>query len=725
VALIDTAKMLVELNLAGNFSRNINKIGRDLNRFDSRIDRTQNRANQVGQHIGLGIRNLGRLAVAGAGAIGTITAASLKLAGDFEAQLNTINTIARETPEGLSRIGDQIRQIARDTGTPLEDLTQGYYDLLSAGIDAADAQKVLVAANKLAIGGLGTTAETVDLLTTAINTYGIKASKAATIADIFAVAIERGKVTAAELAGSFAQIAPIAAASGIEIREVAAGFARLTASGVPAAEAATQMRQAIVSLTRRTGDLKKLEKQTGRNYLKLAGKKGLVFALQQLRTDADKAGVPLINLLGRVDGLNFLLATTGPNFDKYNADLAATGNAAGTAAAQMAERQKGLNFQLGRLKALAKDAGIIIGSILLPKITPLLEKFNKFVNLPENQDKIAKFGDAIAGLFSEENIGAGIALLKDGFKAAQDAAPAIIEGAKLTASVVSAAVALFKTLPPDLQKLAIAGLAINKLTGGLVTNIAGGLISSVLKQLVSGVVNVTGATVIVKGPQVPGAGGTPPVAGKGGGGAVGGALKAVGAVTIIGMAAGAAAVIAGVTRESDNRIINSQGNIARTVADGNQRLAIVNSTIATLQGRTDAYSQRQLAALIAVRDQLTNQITPQDQEGALKRNFNPLLAATQIDTAQTKAAIGASAIATGAVIGATAAATRGTISSSGAMTQGAVRGVAPPIVSAIYANRPNISVSVRVQATQVTKSVVIQERYGAGNGSYGGGMGGH
>ena len=45
-------------------------------------------------------------------------------------------------------------------GTPLEELTQGYYDLVSAGIKAKDAQNVLTQANKLAIGGLASTAET-------------------------------------------------------------------------------------------------------------------------------------------------------------------------------------------------------------------------------------------------------------------------------------------------------------------------------------------------------------------------------------------------------------------------------------------------------------------------------------------------------------------------------------------------------------------------------------
>jgi TP901 family phage tail tape measure protein len=504
LALSDTARLIASLELDPR------KFLKGMSQSEKALSRIENRGYRAGAQIATGLQNITRIGVGVVATIGTISIASLKMAGDFEAQLNTINTIARETPEGLEKIGDSIRGIARATGTPLEELTQGYYDLLSAGIKAADAQKVLEASNRLAIGGLASTAEAVDLLTSAINTYGFEASGAAALADVFAKTVERGKVTAAELAASFATVGPTAKAAGIGIYELGAGFAQLTASGVPASEAATQMRSAIVALTRRTGDLKKLEKQTGRNYLSIAGKKGLVAALEQMRIDAKKAGVPLIDLLGRVEGVNFALATTGPNFDAYNTNLTEMGDASGTAAEQMAERQKGLNFQLARLKSLARDAGITIGSELLPELTPLFQRLNEELIKPSTQQALRDFGTKIAGLFSDSNIREGVAAFKGAFQIAKDAAPALADSLKIGGEALKIAVGAFKSLPPEIQKLAIAGLAINKITGGLVTNIAGGLISSVLKQLVSGVVNVQGAVVNVNGPGgLPGGPGVP------------------------------------------------------------------------------------------------------------------------------------------------------------------------------------------------------------------------
>jgi TP901 family phage tail tape measure protein len=469
----------------------------------------------IGARGGKGLRdtghNLKRLAVAGIGlgAVGIV--ASVKAAADFESQLNTINTIARATPAELDKIGKSIRGIARATGTPLEDLTQGYYDLLSAGISAADAQKVLENANTLAIGGLSTSAEAVDLLTTAINTYGGDASKAGQFTDEFAKAIERGKVTAADLAATYAGVGPLAASLGIENKELAAGYARLTAGGTEAGEAATQMASAMTALLKQTPKLKALQKQTGKNYAAIAGSQGLNVALEQMRVDADKAGIKLVDLVGRKEALLYILQTTGTNLEAYNADLAAMGDASGTAADQMSERQKGLNFQLQRLKALAIDAGITIGDKLLPKITPLAERAVKF--LDTHQPDIERFGDKIAGAFDKA------VSLAEKIPWAQMGA-----GLEIAATWAGDLMDVFTSMPPEVQTTIIALAALNKLSGGAISGVVGEL----GKGLIKGVLGMNAGVVNIKAGTVVGGGG------MGGPGAAGGAGKLASAVSILG-----------------------------------------------------------------------------------------------------------------------------------------------------------------------------------------------
>ena len=483
-------------------------------------------ANKLGSITARGARtaaaNLGKLAVVGAGVALVLGVGAVKAAADFESQLKTINTVAQATPERLAAIGDGIRKIARDTGTPLEELTQGFYDLVSAGVAADQAQRVLAASNRLAIGGLASAAEGVDLLTTALNSYGVAASQQGAqserFGDIFAKAIEKGKVTAAELAASFATIGPIAAKSGIEVEELAAGYATLTAQGVPAAEAATQMRSALVGLLSPSAKLNKIQAATGVNFARLAKEKGLVVALERLRKEADKAGVPLIDLLGRVEGFNFAISTTGDSLDAYNANLADMGHATGTAVRQMSERQQGLNYQLSRLKALARDAGITIGSKLLPKLTPIAERMVAF--LEAHQPELEKFGDDLASAFDRAAEFAG-----------QIPWESVGSGLKVAADWARRLMDVFLGLPPEVQGTIVALAGLNKLTGGAVSGIVGelgkGLIKGVL-GMTAGVVNINAGVVNGGGPGAPVPGGG---AGAGAGGKPGIVIPTIGAAT--------------------------------------------------------------------------------------------------------------------------------------------------------------------------------------------------
>src|SRR3989304_169268 len=70
-----------------------------------------------GGKVGRGRARVGAIA-ATTFVAGIATAA--KVAGDFESQLNVINTIARENEAGLGAIGEGIRKLAPGAGGPLQ-----------------------------------------------------------------------------------------------------------------------------------------------------------------------------------------------------------------------------------------------------------------------------------------------------------------------------------------------------------------------------------------------------------------------------------------------------------------------------------------------------------------------------------------------------------------------------------------------------------------------------
>lgn len=175
-----------------------------------------------------------------------------------------------------------------------------------------------------------------------------------------------------------------------------------------------------------------------------------------------------------------------------------------------------------------------LATALLPAINKVSVALTHFLADPKVIAGVTQLGDKIGSLFSNQNLTAGAGVLKGLFDTAQRMAPAVEAAASTIGKVVGVAVSAFKALPPELQTLLVAGLAVNKLTGGLVTNIAGGLIGAILGQLKSSVVGITAGVVNVNGGIGGGAG---DLIGKAAGGAgLAGLGIGVGTVAVLAIA---------------------------------------------------------------------------------------------------------------------------------------------------------------------------------------------
>jgi hypothetical protein len=382
---------------------------------------------------------------------------------------------------------------------------------------------------------------------------------------------------------------------------------------------------------------------------------------------------------------------------------------------------------------------------LLPAVSNVADAMTELLADPEIIQGAKDLGEEIGKLFSKENIKTGARALGAAFDTIKSAMPAIKAGLSGVASVVGTAVKAFMSLPPEIQKLAIAALAVNKLTGGLVTNIAGGLISSVLKQLVSGVVNVQGGVV-----NVVGAGGVPGAATSAAGGAMG-LLKNVLKVAVVG-----AVVVEGFNLWAqsvgkfveENQQFKDQGLNAAEVAALRyyNASAADQATMAKHIGRIPTIADWQ-SALAKLNKPMpgTNASggkSSQDNDPDKRqwRNDNAeRLKALAIETRKGQAAVALEVQRKGEqTVGSVDTAkdritasqaetkretTRGAQSVSAATRQGtstvagATRGVSPPIVAAIRANRPIINVS--VSSTSITKVTTDTARYGKNSGSGG------
>ncbi len=353
------------------------------------VVRAKDEASKVLAGIGGQIQKHSKtLKVAGfamAGAAAGIGVVSMKMAADFEGAMREVNSMMGLGQDQFKSLSDQVLQTAKDVGKGPEEMARALYQVISAGVPAGEAIEFLATSAKASIAGVTDVTTAVDGLTTVINAFGFDTADAGKISDIFFTTIKGGKTTMEELSASLFQVAPIAAASGIEFETVAAALATMTKQGVPTKIATTQLRQAMVSLQKPGEDMKVAIEQAGfATGQAMIAELGFAESLDVLSKQAGGNNEVLMKMFGSIEAGAAVLALTGKNSEAFQTDLKAMANAtegAGAATEAYNEINKGAGRQFEMLKANMEGLTVQIGQALLPaiigivtKVTPVIEK---------------------------------------------------------------------------------------------------------------------------------------------------------------------------------------------------------------------------------------------------------------------------------------------------------------------------------------------------------------
>jgi TP901 family phage tail tape measure protein len=183
---------------------------------------------------------------------------------DYELTLARIKTIAGTGVGSIQTLSEQIRTLSDEFGRPIVEVAAGQYELLSNQIgSAAEATTVLRAALKLANVTGATTADSVNAISSVINSYNLSASEAEVISAKLFRAVDLGRFTLDEVANSMGRVTVTAAQLGISLDEVLGSLATLTITGVPADEAMTLLSNTMRGLLKPTKAMKELFAELG------------------------------------------------------------------------------------------------------------------------------------------------------------------------------------------------------------------------------------------------------------------------------------------------------------------------------------------------------------------------------------------------------------------------------------------------------------------------------
>lgn len=110
--------------------------------------------------------------------------AGTKMAMDQEKSFNKVSTLLDESTTDFQKYKESIRSASSEMGVSFDEYSEAVYGSISAGVDAADAVDFTRQAVMLAKGGFTDTATAVDVMTTAINAYGLESEDAGRISDM-------------------------------------------------------------------------------------------------------------------------------------------------------------------------------------------------------------------------------------------------------------------------------------------------------------------------------------------------------------------------------------------------------------------------------------------------------------------------------------------------------------------------------------------------------------
>ena len=315
------------------------------------------------------------LAAAGiAAALHSIGAAFVECsdaAAEFETSIAVVSTIADSSVLSSEQISEQIKRVSRNTAVAVTDLADATYGAISASVATADAVTFVEQANQLAVGGFTSQATAVDVLTTAINAYGLSADRAGQLSDYLVTTQNLGKTTVDQLASSIGMVIPSAAAFNVQMDNLSTAYAILTANGVQTAQSTTYLKAMFTELASTESEVAKvLKEETGQGFAELMEKGySLGDVMQILGDSVDGNTTSFMNMWGSMEAGSGAVSLYNSGAEKYAQVLNQMQQSAGATAKAYETMTSTTEFGSQRMENSFNNLKIAIGNDLNPVVS--------------------------------------------------------------------------------------------------------------------------------------------------------------------------------------------------------------------------------------------------------------------------------------------------------------------------------------------------------------------
>ena len=291
-----------------------------------------------------------------------LVTSSVDIGASFETALAKVSTIADTSKVSVGDLNKQILDTSGSMGVAAADIAEAAYQAISAGQDTANAVAFAGQASKLAAAGFTSSSSAVDILTTALNAYGLSADQAIHVSDVLLTTQNLGKTSVDELSSSMGKVIPLAAAYGVTVENLSSGLAVMTANGIATAEATTYTKSMLNELGDAGSTVGKiLQKQTGKSFAQLnAEGKSLGDVLQILYQSVGGSSTAFAGLWSSVEAGTGALSLASGGAEHFNDVLSQMQNSAGATETAYETMTDTFRHKVETMQTAAQNFGITL-----------------------------------------------------------------------------------------------------------------------------------------------------------------------------------------------------------------------------------------------------------------------------------------------------------------------------------------------------------------------------
>lgn len=400
VSLVKEELKLLE-NAEGDNKKAIEEKKAALNEAEASLNEYKNRLKEVDEQLKFGkasieeytekVQKAGeKVKDAGSGMTKKVTTpilaagvASAKMTMDFEDSMAKVSTIADATEVPMDDMQKAILDLSNQTRISAEEIAQNVYDSISAGQKTGDAVNFVSKSTKLAKAGFADAGAALDVLTTIMNAYGLKASEVTNVSDMLIQTQNLGKTTVADLASSMGKVIPTANAYGVSLDELCAGYAIMTANGVATAESTTYMNGMLNELGKSgTNVSETLKEKTGKTFKELMDSgmslSDVLKIISDAATENNKSFGDMWSSSEAGKAGMILLGDSAENFNGVLEQMQNSAGATNTAFEKLDTNSAKIKKATNELRNDAIDFGTTLMEELAPIIENIAEKILEF-----------------------------------------------------------------------------------------------------------------------------------------------------------------------------------------------------------------------------------------------------------------------------------------------------------------------------------------------------------